>query len=175
MDAGKPFALQTAGGFMRFLLFISIAAVAACGPGAGESHNSSQAGATAARDVARPELQPAVTLQGCLTNADRPSDSPADGTRGTGGGSAAHATDQMAAGRGALGERFTLTKAKSESPDSNPSAGSYILDGNLPALRAHVGQQVRVQGALDAAAANTAGPQRIRVTSVDPLGTACAP
>jgi hypothetical protein len=40
--------------------------------------------------------------------------------------------------------------------------------------RAHVGRQVRVEGELDAAAANTAGPQRIRVVAVERVADTCA-
>jgi hypothetical protein len=80
----------------------------------------------------------------------------------------------MNAGAGSSGERFTLTHASSASAASNAAASSYILDGNIAALRAHIGEQVRVEGELDAAAANTAGPQRIRVASVQRVADTCA-
>ena len=80
----------------------------------------------------------------------------------------------MAAGRGSPGERFTLTHATSASADSDPAAASYILDGNMEALRAHVNTQVRLTGTLDAAASNTAGPQRIRVQSVERVANSCS-
>jgi hypothetical protein len=48
------------------------------------------------------------------------------------------------------------------------------LDGNMADLRAHVDEQVRVSGTLDATAANTAGPQRVRVASVDTIAESCA-
>src|SRR5690349_19989179 len=85
-----------------------------CRPGASQSHNSSQAGATDRAGCANPGNQPSVTLTGCLRNADRPEADPATPT-GTLGGSARSASDQMAAGNGAPGERYTLTNAKSES------------------------------------------------------------
>lgn len=157
---------------MRTTLLIVTAALAmACGPGATESHNSSEAGAKARAGVADPANQPEVTLTGCLRNADRPD--AATGTSGNAGGSARGAADQMTAGKGSIGERFTLTGAKSATADSNPSTSSYILDGNLEDLRTHVDQQVRVKGRLDAAAANTAGPQRVRVQSVERMAPSC--
>jgi hypothetical protein len=179
------------------LLILTTALAMACSRSATESHTSSQAGATARAGVANPTDQPEVTLTGCLRNADR-SDAEPTGTAGeaTGrlrtegapasraearpkneraeaGGSARSAADQMNAGKGSIGERFTLTYAKSGSAESSPSAGSYILDGNMSDLRSHVDQQVRVKGTLDAAAANTAGPQRIRVQSVEMIDAAC--
>jgi hypothetical protein len=162
---------------MKPTMFATLAAAAlitVCCRGANESHNSSQAGATARAGSANPSGQPAVTLTGCLQNADRPDT--ATGTMGTRGtGSSASAADQMAAGAGSPGERFTLTRAKSASADSNPAAGSYILDGNMESMREHLDQQVRVEGTLDAAAANTAGPQRIRVQRVETIASRCAP
>lgn len=143
----------------------------ACGPGARESHNSSQAGATATAGAANPGNQPTVTLTGCLQDVDQPGEPV--GTVGTKRGSAGAAADQKAAGAGSPGERYTLTNAKSESVESNPAAASYVLDGNLEDLRAHVNHQVRLTGVLDAAAANTAGPQRIRVRSVESAGKTC--
>src|SRR4051812_26963101 len=83
--------------------------VLALGCGAGESHNSSQAGATERAGIANPGNQPTVTLSGCLQNADRPDASAAQPTGSAGQGSAGAAVDQMAAGRGSPGERFTLT------------------------------------------------------------------
>jgi hypothetical protein len=157
---------------MKLFGLIGIAAIAvACGPGATQSHNSSQAGATDRAGVANPAGQPHVTLTGCLQNADKPEGEPV-GTAG--GGSKRNAPDQMNAGAGSSGERFTLTHASSASAASNAAASSYILDGNIAALRAHIGEQVRVEGELDAAAANTAGPQRIRVASVQRVADTCA-
>jgi hypothetical protein len=167
---------------MKTTLLVATAALAiACGPGATESHNSSEAGAKARAGVADPAKQPDVILTGCLRNADRPDattgtsgSAGANASRSGSGGSARGAADQMAAGKGALGERFTLTHAKSASADSNPAVASYILDGNMDDLREHVDQQVRVKGTLDAAAANTAGPQRIRVDSVEMVASMCS-
>jgi hypothetical protein len=137
--------------------------------GASESHNSSQSGATARAGIAEPDNQPKVTLTGCLQNADKPN---AVGTTGTDRrGSAGQAADQMAAGKGSPGERFTLTNAKALSGATDPSAGSYLLDGNLEALRGNLDRQVRVTGTLDAAYANS--PQRVRVDSVDALADSC--
>jgi hypothetical protein len=154
---------------MKWICAIGVATLAiACG--GSESHNSSQSGATAHAGIANPGSQPTVTLSGCLQNADDPTAGPV-AMGSTGQGSAGNATDQRAAGRGSPGERFTLTHAKSLSEASNPAAGSYILDGNLETLRGHVHQQVRVVGKLDPAAANTAGPQRVRVETVEPNGT----
>src|SRR5215218_6819577 len=120
------------------------ALVMACG--ANESHNSSQSGATARAGMAEPGNQPKVTLSGCLQNADQPE---SVGTTGAAGrGSAGDARDQMTAGKGAPGERFTLTHAKKISGDTDPSAGSYLLDGNMEALRQNVNRQVRLTGTL---------------------------
>jgi hypothetical protein len=139
------------------------------GCGASESHNSSQAGGTARAGQAEPDNQPRVTLKGCLQNADRPQ------TIGTAGsdrrGSAGAASDQMAAGQGSPGERFTLTDASTLSGVTNPAAGSYLLDGNLEALRANINRQVQLTGTLDATYANS--PQRVRVDSVQAVGEAC--
>jgi hypothetical protein len=157
---------------MRLTIVAVTAALAiACGPGAQESHNSSQAGTTARAGQAQPGLQPTVTLTGCLVDADQGNGEPV-GTIGTKTGSSGSARDQKAAGAGSPGERFTLTNAKSETADSNPSAGSYVLDGNLEDLRALTNQQVRLTGILDAAAANT--EQRIRVNTVEGTGGRCA-
>jgi hypothetical protein len=41
-------------------------------------------------------------------------------------------------------------------------------------MRAHVDHEVRVKGTLDTGAANTAGPRRVRVDSVEPVGNRCA-
>jgi hypothetical protein len=158
---------------MKRMCVICLAAFAVACNGASESHNSSQSGATARAGLANPDDQP-VTLSGCLRNANDAEASAARPTGSAGEGSAGKAVDQMAAGRGALGERFTLTNAKSASAASDPAAASYILDGNLQALRQHVDQQVRLTGKLDPAAANTAGPQRVRVESVESLGGSCA-
>jgi hypothetical protein len=154
----------------RVLIAVTAALALGCGPGATESHTSSQAGATDRAGVANPAGQPRVVLSGCLQNADKPEGEPV-GTAG--GGSKSSAPDQMNAGAGSQGERFTLTHATSESPASRASASSYILDGNLRELRANVDKQVRVQGELDQAAANTAGPQRIRVSSVTEIADVC--
>lgn len=151
---------------------LAFAALAACGPGASESHNSSQAGATARAGEANASYQPPVTLVGCLVDADQREAEPV-GTIGRRAGSAGTAADQKNAGAGSPGERFTLTNAKSESSDSNPAAASYVLDGNMEALRALANQRVRLTGVLDATAANTAGPQRIRVEKVESAGGAC--
>lgn len=157
---------------MKIAIIAAMAALAAaCGPGAKESHNSSQAGATARAGAANPGNQPTVTLVGCLQDVDRQGEPV--GTVGTKSGSAGSAADQKAAGAGSPGERFTLTNAKSESAESNPAAASYVLDGNLEDLRALANQQVRLTGVLDATAANTAGPQRVRVNTVESIG-ACA-
>lgn len=158
---------------MRIAGIAGIAALAAvaCGPGAKESHNSSQAGATARAGAANPGNQPTVTLVGCLQDVDRPAEPV--GTVGTKSGSAGSAADQRAAGAGSPGERFTLTDAKSESPASDPAAASYVLDGNLEDLRTLINQQVRLTGVLDATAANTAGPQRVRVNTVESIGKRC--
>jgi hypothetical protein len=157
---------------MKLIAVLSIAAFAiACG--GSESHNSSQAGASAHAGIANPGYQPAVTLSGCLQNADRPDSDAPQPTGSSGRGSAGKAVDEMAAGRGSPGERFTLTDATSASADSDPAAASYILDGNMEALRAHVDKQVRLTGTLDAAAANTAGPQRVRVQSVERVADNC--
>jgi hypothetical protein len=153
-------------------LAVALCLTPACGRGADESHNSSQAGATARAGAADAGNQPDVTLVGCLTNADRPSDAAPVGTAGA--GSSGGAKDQGAAGRGSIGERFTLTGARSESAASDPAAASYVLDGDLEQLRGHVDQQVRVRGILDAAASNTAGPQRVRVNAVETIAASCA-
>jgi hypothetical protein len=155
----------------RIIIGATAVLAVACGPGAQESHNSSQAGATARAGEANAANQPRVTLVGCLQDVDQPGEPV--GTIGTKAGSSGSAADQRAAGAGSPGERFTLTNAKSESAASNPSAGSYILDGNLEDLRALTNQKVRLTGILDAAAANTAGPQRIRVNTVEGTGDRC--
>jgi hypothetical protein len=154
---------------------IAAAALAvACGRGATESHNSSQSGATAHAGQAEPGNQPKVTLSGCLQNADNP-DAAADRPTATGGrGSAGGAVDQMTAGRGSIGERYTLVHATSASGATQPAAASYVLDGNMDALRDHVNKQVRLTGTLDVTASNTAGPQRVRVESVEPIAERCA-
>jgi len=146
------------------------AAALAISCGASESHNSSQAGATARAGQAEPGNQPKVTLKGCLQDADRPETVGTTGAEGR--GSAGAAADQMAAGQRSPGERFTLTDATAVSGSTDPSAGSYLLDGNLEALRANVNRQVQLTGTLDAAYANS--PQRIRVDSVQALGGTCA-
>ena len=42
------------------------------------------------------------------------------------------------------------------------------------ALRDHVNKQVRLTGTLDVTASNSAGPQRVRVDTVEPIGDRCA-
>ena len=161
---------------MRLICAAMLAALtAACGPGATDSHNSSQAGATPRGGAEQPAHEQAVMLTGCLQDADRNDEAAAAGTSGSAGrrGSAGSATDQMAAGRGSPGERFTLTHARNGA--GGDVAGSYVLEGNLEALRGHVDREVRVKGTLDTGAANTAGPRRVRVDSVEPVGDRCAP
>jgi hypothetical protein len=64
-------------------LSIAIAAGGvACGPGASDSHNSSQAGATARAGAATDNRQQPVTLTGCLQNADKPGATAPTGTSG---------------------------------------------------------------------------------------------
>lgn len=158
---------------MRIPILAATAALAiACGPGAQQSHNSSQSGSTARAGQANASYQPTVTLVGCLLDADQTSGEPV-GTIGRKPGSSGSAADQRAAGAGSPGERFTLTNAKSESADSNPAAASYVLDGNLEDLRQLANQRVRLTGILDATAANTAGPQRVRVNTVESSGGSC--
>src|SRR3954452_3155847 len=149
---------------------VGMAVLAVACNSASESHNSSQSGASAHAGIANPGNQPTVTLSGCLQNADNPDTTPRP-TGSAGRGSAGDAGDQKTAGRGSPGGGFTLTHARSASDASNPAAGSYILDGNLEALRGHVNEKVRVTGTLDAAASNTAGPQRVRVQAVESDGT----
>ncbi len=167
---------------MKLFCVIAIAAATAiaCGPGATDSHNSSQSGASARGGVAGDHEQP-VTLSGCLQNADRADENSPTGTTGSAARRSAGAADQMAAGRGSPGERYTLTHAVRANRESDSAAGSraaaggsYVLEGNLEALREHVNRQVRVTGTLDTGAANTAGPQRVRVDAVEPAGGACA-
>ena len=153
---------------MKRICAVCTAALAiACG--ASESHNSSQSGATVRAGQAEPDNQPTVTLRGCLQDADRPQ------TVGTAGsdrrGSAGAASDQMVAGQGAPGERFTLTNATAVLGATDPAAGSYLLDGNLEALRANVNRLVQLTGTLDATYANS--PQRVRVDSVQALDGDC--
>jgi len=158
---------------MKLICAIAVAALGiACG-GASDSHNSSQAGATPRAGAEQAQHEQPVTLTGCLQNADRPDERSATGTSGsTAPGSRGGAPDQMAAGRGAEGERFTLTHATGASAAS--AAASFVLEGNLEALREHVNRQVRVSGTLDTGGANSAGPQRVRVDSVEPAGGSCA-
>jgi len=140
---------------MRIRIVAGMAVLAvACGPGA-----------------ANPGVQPRVTLVGCLQEVDRPGEPV--GTIGIKPGSAGSASDQRAAGVGSPGERFTLTYARSESAESSPAAASYVLEGNMEDLRELANQQVRLTGTLDAAAANTAGPQRVRVDRVESIAARC--
>ena len=133
---------------MKLMCVIAIATLgAACGPGASDSHNSSQAGASPRGGVAEPNRQQPVTLTGCLQNADKP-DATATGTTGSTARQRSAGADQLAAGKGSIGERFTLTGAKNESGEGR-AAASYILDGNVEALRGAVNRQVRVTGVLN--------------------------
>ncbi|MCU1383648.1 MAG: hypothetical protein JWL71_2345 [Acidobacteria bacterium] len=156
---------------MKTICAIGIAALTmACG--ASESHNSSESGATKHAGVAERGSHN-VVLNGCLQNADR-SDAARSQPVGSGGnGSAGKAVDELAAGRGSPGERFTLTHATSGSPATDPSKGSYVLEGNMEALRAHVNKQVRLMGTLDDYSANNGGSQRVRVQSVEPIADRC--
>lgn len=126
----------------------------ACGPGA-----------------TNPGLQPKVTLVGCLQEVDRSSEPV--GTIGSKPGSAGSASDQRAANVRSPGERFTLTNARSESAESSPAAALYVLDGNMEDLSELANQQVRLTGTLDTTAANTAGPQRVRVDRVESIAERC--
>ena len=155
------------------ILAVTAALALACGPGAQQSHNSSQAGSTARAGEANASYQPNVTLLGCLIDADQMSTDPV-GTIGSRSGSAGSAANQRRAGAGSPGERFTLTNAKSESADSNPAAASYVLDGNMEELREFANLKVKLTGVLDATAANTAGPQRVRVSTVENVGGRCS-
>jgi hypothetical protein len=160
---------------MKLICAISIAALSlACG--ASESHNSSESGPTKRAGLAERGSQN-VVLNGCLQNADRPDAPPSQPVGSAGNGSAGKAVDEMTAGRGSIGERFTLTHATSATAASDPSKSSYILEGNMEALRANVNKQVRLMGMLDDYSANsgTASPQRVRVQSVEPVGDRCTP
>jgi hypothetical protein len=154
---------------LRYLLVLALSA--GCGGGASDSHNSSLAGASGRAGGATAEHQRAVTLTGCLQNADRPDPDSATGTTGSAASSSPTATGQTAAGRGSPGERFTLTHVASGAGAGE--SGAYLLEGDLTALRAQVNRQVRVTGSLDVGAANTAGPQRVRVDQVEPVGASC--
>ena len=70
-----------------------------------------------------------------------------------------------------LDKRFTLTDATRVSGATDPSAGSYLLDGNLEALRANINRLVQLTGTLDATYANS--PKRVRVDSVQALDGTC--
>jgi hypothetical protein len=162
---------------MKWIVIISLAGAAvACG-GASESHNSSQSGASAHAGVANASNQSPVTLTGCLRNADTPDTAAPRATGSSGTAPAGPAVDQQAAGRGSPGERFTLTgiAADKANGDTAAASASYVLDGNMEALRAHVNQQVRVTGALDTGYANNAGPKRVRVQTVERTASACVP
>ena len=115
-------------------------------------------------------------MSGCLQNADKPDATASQPVGSAGNGSAGKAIDEMTAGRGSIGERFTLTHATSASAASDPTKGSYILEGNMEALRANVNRQVRVKGAVDDYSTNSGsrGPQRVRVQSVESIGDRCA-
>jgi hypothetical protein len=157
---------------MKLMCVMAIAALgAACGPGASDSHNSSQAGGAARGGVADPNRQQPVTLTGCLQNADKPD--AATGTSGSAGRSAAGGSDQLAAGKGSIGERFTLTNASTQSGEAHAGAAGYILDGNVEALRGNVNTQVRVTGVLDRGTYSASESQRVRVDTVEPMGGAC--
>jgi hypothetical protein len=158
---------------MRLICVVGIAALSfGCG-GASDSHNSSLSGGAARAGVANGDHQRPVTLTGCLQNADRPDGADATGTSGSApSGAGATASDQMAAGRNSPGERFTLTHV-ANADAAGAVAASYVLEGDLEALRGHVNREVRVTGSLDLGAANTAGPQRVRVESLDQVADAC--
>jgi hypothetical protein len=159
---------------MKLTYALAVAALtAACGPGASDSHNSSQAGATPRAGAEQPAHTQPVTLTGCLQNADKRDETNPTGTSGSSAPRSAQPADQMAAGRGSPGERFTLTGARA-SDRNGGSGGSYLLEGNLESLRGNVNHQVRVTGTLDTGAANTAGPQRVRVDAVESLADRCA-
>jgi hypothetical protein len=155
---------------MRLSYLLGIVVLSAACGGASDSHNSALAGAAGRAGGATGEHQRAVTLTGCLQNADRPDGDSPTGTSGSAASGSATATGQTAAGRGSPGERFTLTHVA-----NGTAAGesAYLLEGDLTALRAQVNRQVRVTGSLDVGAANTAGPQRVRVDAVEPVGTSC--
>ena len=144
---------------MKLIYAITLAGFAvACGPGASDSHNSSQSGAAVRGGVANEQRQQSVTLNGCLQNADKPdAGGTTTGTSGT-APQRAQGSDQAAAGKGSIGERFTLTS-------SGAPATSYILDGNVEALRANQDRQVRVTGMLDRGTLQpigiAAGPRRV--------------
>jgi hypothetical protein len=155
---------------LRCLLGV-VAFTVGCG-GASDSHNSSLAGASGRASGAGAEHERAVTLTGCLQNADRPDGESATGTSGSAASGSATPTGQTAAGRGSPGERFTLTHV-SGGAAAKDAAPAYLLEGDLAALRAHVNHEVRVSGSLDVGAANTAGPERVRVDSVEQIGSTC--
>jgi hypothetical protein len=152
---------------MKLIYAITLAGFAvACGPGASDSHNSSQSGAAVRGGVANEQRQQSVTLNGCLQNADKPD--AAGTTTGTSGTAPqrAQGSDQAAAGKGSIGERFTLTS-------SGAPATSYILDGNVEALRANQDRQVRVTGMLDRGTYSPSESQRVRVESIEAVGGTC--
>ena len=156
---------------MRLSYLLGVVALSAGCGGASDSHNSSLAGASGREGGATAEHQRAVTLTGGLRNADRPDGDSATGTSGSPASGIPTASGQTAAGRGSPGERFMLTHVASGAGTAESSA--YLLEGDLTALRAQVNRQVRVTGSLDLAAANTAGPQRVRVDAVEPVGATC--
>jgi hypothetical protein len=156
---------------MKLICMAALAALGvACGPGASDSHNSSQAGASARAGVADANRQRPITLTGCLQNADQP-DAAATGTSGSNAQQRSGA-DQLAAGKGSIGERFTLTGAKNEAAKGS-AASAYVLDGNVEALRGNLNRQVRVTGVLDRGTDSPGQSQRVRVDTVDPVGGAC--
>jgi hypothetical protein len=148
---------------MKLICVITLAMLPlACGRGATDSHNSDQSGAAARGGVAENQRQQPVTLTGCLQNADKP-DANAATTGTSGSAGQAPPADQAAAGKGSIGERFTLSSA-------NGPSTSYILDGNMPALRENENHEVRVTGVLDR---GTYSPQRVRVQTVESLSGSC--
>jgi hypothetical protein len=156
---------------MRLSYLLGVVALSAACGGASDSHNSSLAGASDRAGAATAEHQRAVTLTGCLQNADRPDGDSATGTSGSATSGSPTAAGQTAAGRGSPGERFTLTHVARSGAAGDSAA--YLLEGDLTALRAQLNRQVRVTGSLDVGAANTAGPQRVRVDGVEPVGATC--
>jgi hypothetical protein len=145
----------------------------ACGPGASESHNSSQSGATPRAGAEQSQHQEPVTLTGCLQNANQPSANATTGTTGSTQRRTEAGSDQAAAGRGSMGERFTLTAEAAGQTPRDGSPKSYVLDGNVEGLRANVNREVRVTGVLDRGAYSPGESQRVRVDSVEPVADGC--
>lgn len=158
---------------MKSICAIAFAVLAvACG-GASDSHNSSQSGSSARSGAATTDRQQPVTLTGCLLNADKP-DAGIKGTSGSASAAKKEGRDQIAAGRGSIGERFVLTEASGTATASGATAHSYVLDGNVEALRGNLNQRVRVTGTLDRGTYSPGESQRVRVDSVEAAGGTCA-